>query len=165
MASGSNNYTGGSNHKIISSLPKVISSFPDFNTGSSRDPRRPNPPPSSQPPSATVRPEEVQALLTRIRSLEDQARTQRQVVATTKACVEWLESKTESTLRMADEVKVQVLRFTAPETQVRHIFECSLDRFIKRLLWNLKQCQVVLYSLSLPEQMSEKTFRSNVAPS
>ena len=61
-------------------------------------------------------------MLDRIRTLEDQATTQRNVVATAKACIQWLEAKTDSTLRMSSEVEVQVLRFTrTPETQVRHI--------------------------------------------
>ena len=41
----------------------------------------------------------------------------------------------------------------------------NLDRFIKTFFWNFKQCQMVLYSLSLYEQKLEKTFCSNVAPS
>ena len=49
------------------------------------------------------------------------------------------------------------------------IWQClihsPLDRLIKTFFWNFKQCQMVLYSLSLYEQKLEKTFCSNVAPS
>ena len=44
-------------------------------------------------------------------------------------------------------------------------FEFSLDRFAKKLFWNFKECQLVSMEACLPEQMSEKNFVPNVAPS
>ena len=82
-----------------------------------RDPRMRN----QQAPS--IRPEDIDALLARIRVLEDQCRTERQVLATVSACVTWMENKAENTLRLADELKEKVAaRVTArPETRVRQI--------------------------------------------
>ena len=43
--------------------------------------------------------------------------------------------------------------------------ECILDRFTKKLFWNFKECQLVSMEACLAEQMSEKNFVPNVAPS
>ena len=42
---------------------------------------------------------------------------------------------------------------------------CTVDQFTKKLFWNFKQCQLVSMEACLAEQMSEKNFVPNIAPS
>ena len=69
-----------------------------------------------------MRPADIEALLKNIRDLEDQAGTERQVIATVKACVAWMDTKAEQSLCLADELKDKVTMYTAtPESKVRQI--------------------------------------------
>ena len=44
-------------------------------------------------------------------------------------------------------------------------YKCTIDRFTEKLFWNFKECQLVSMEACLAEQMSEKNFVPNVAPS
>ena len=62
--------------------------------------------------------------------------------------------------RYVMEVKTDQARLQVGETP-----EWALDRFTKKLFWNFKECQQVSMKACLAEQMSEKNFFPNVAPS
>ena len=78
----------------------------------------------------------MDALLKKIRDLEEQAGTQRQVIDAVKAGVPWMDVKAEETLCLADDFKDQVVRYTTtatPESKLRQIHECKCCMYLTYL--------------------------------
>ena len=117
------------NHKIQACLPVLVDSFIGFCLSNSRNLRRRTQPASSfQQPHSVVRPEDVDALLKKIRDLEEQAGTQRQVIGAIKAGLLWMDAKAAETRHLADYLKHQAVRYTTtatPESKMQQIYDCK----------------------------------------
>ena len=62
-------------------------------------------------PTSSVREKDIDALLKRVRALEEEVETNNKIINVAKNCMTYLQEKTESTIRDVDDIKVQVLQF------------------------------------------------------